>query len=91
MNIKRAIIKTNDVLAYIAFVAVAVVSAVLMLQGQVGIGAITMVIGWIVCCLVFGVWFVLSSIADNVRVQTDLMRSDSKVNVRNVIMQSKGE
>lgn len=74
MNIKRAIIKTNDVLAYIAFFAVAVVSVVLMLQGKVGIGAITMVIGWIVCCLVFGVWFVLSSIADNVRVQTELMR-----------------
>lgn len=81
MNIKRAIIKTNDVLAYIAFVAVAVVSAVLMLQGQVGIASMVMVIGWIVCCLVFGVWFVLSSIADNVRVQTELMRKEVKFRI----------
>lgn len=67
MQIKQAIIKTNDVLAYIAFAAVLIIGVVVMLGGSVGAGIAVLVGGWIVCSLVMGVWFVLSDMADSLR------------------------
>lgn len=67
MNIKSAIIKTNDILAYIAFAAVLIIGVVVMLGGNVGAGLAVLVGGWIVCSLLFGFWFVLSDMADSLR------------------------
>jgi uncharacterized MAPEG superfamily protein len=67
MNIKSAIIKTNDILAYIAFAAVVVIAIGCVLGGKVGAGLAVLVGGWIVCSLLFGLWFWLSEIADNLR------------------------
>ena len=67
MNIKSAIIKTNDILAYIAFAAVVVIAIGCVLGGKVGAGFAVLVGGWIVCSLLFGFWFVLSDMADSLR------------------------
>lgn len=67
MQIKQAIIKTNDILAYIAFAAVLIIGVVMMLGGNVGAGFAVLVGGWIVCSLLFGFWFVLSDMADSLR------------------------
>ena len=67
MNMKKAIIKTNDVLAYIAFALVALVAIGLLLASKVGPALIVLVGGWIACSLVFGAWFVLSDMADSLR------------------------
>ena len=67
MNIKSAIIRTNDILAYIAFAAVVVIAIGCVLGGKVGAGLAVLVGGWIVCSLVFGLWFCLSEISDNLR------------------------
>jgi len=64
---KSLIIKTNDVLAYLAFCAVGIVAFVVMLQGKV-LPAIGIAVGgWVVCCLVFGFWVVVSEISENLR------------------------
>lgn len=67
MNIKKAIIATNDALAYLSFAIVALVSLTCVLNGKIGAGIMVAVIGWIVCSLVMGLWFVLSDIAGSVR------------------------
>lgn len=67
MQIKQAIIKTNDILAYIAFAAVLIIGVAVMLGGKVGAGLAVLVGGWIVCSLLFGFWFVLSDMADSLR------------------------
>ena len=67
MKIKQAIIKTNDILAYIAFAAVLIIGVVVMLGGKVAAGLAVLVGGWVVCSLVMGVWFVLSDMADSLR------------------------
>lgn len=67
MSIKSAIIKTNDILAYLAFAAVLIIGVVMMLGGNVGEGLAVLVGGWIVCSLLFGFWFVLSDMADSLR------------------------
>ena len=64
---KQLIIQTNDALAYIAFALVAIVAVVCMLSGKVGAGLAVLVGGWIVCSLVFGLWFCLSDMADSLR------------------------
>lgn len=67
MQVKQAIIKTNDILAYIAFAAVVVIAIGCVLGGKVGAGLAVLVGGWIVCSLLFGFWFVLSDMADSLR------------------------
>lgn len=64
---KSLIIKTNDVLAYLAFCAVGIIAFFVMLQGKVLPAIGVAVGGWVVCCLVFGFWFALSEIAGNLR------------------------
>lgn len=67
MNIKTAIVRTNDFLAYLAFAAVLIIGMVMMLGGNVGAGLAVLVGGWIVCSLLFGFWFCLSDMADSLR------------------------
>lgn len=67
MQIKQAIIRTNDILAYIAFAAVVVIAIGMMIGGKVGPALLVLVGGWIVCSLLFGFWFVLSDMADSLR------------------------
>lgn len=64
---KSMIIKTVDVLAYIAFFAVALVALGVMFTKGFLVGLAVAVIGWVVCCLVFGAWFLLSNINDNLQ------------------------
>ena len=64
---KQLIIQTNDALAYIAFALVAIVAVVCLLSGKVGAGLAVLVGGWVACSLLFGLWFVLSDMADSLR------------------------
>lgn len=67
MSIKKAIIKTNDALAYIAFAAVAVIAALLLAAGKIGPALLVFAGGWVICSLLFGLWFVLSDLSDTMR------------------------
>ena len=71
MNIKSTVIKTNDVLAYIAFAAVLIIGVFMILGGSIGAGLAVLVGGWVVCSLVFGMWFVLSDMSDSLRKMVD--------------------
>lgn len=64
---KQLIIQTNDAMAYIAFALVAIVAVVCLLSGKVGTGLIILGGGWVACSLIFGLWFVLSDMADSLR------------------------
>ena len=64
---KSLIIRTNDVLAYLAFCAVGIVAFFVMLQGKV-LPAIGIAVGgWVVCSVLSGAWFLLSNINDNLQ------------------------
>lgn len=64
---KSAIIATVGALAYLAFVLVALVAFVALMQGK-ALPAIGILIGgWVLCSLVFGAWFLLSNINDNLQ------------------------
>lgn len=64
---KAMIIRTNDVLAYIAFIAVGIIALVMAVMGKPLEALLFGLVGWVVCCLVFGFWFALSDIASNLR------------------------
>ena len=64
---KHMVIAINDAVAYIAFFCVGIAGIGLMVAGKFGAGFITLAAGWMICCVVFGFWFVLSDIADSAR------------------------
>ena len=64
---KSAIIATVDALAYLAFAIVGIVGLGMMGQGNGWAGFAVLSGGWLVCCLVFGAWFLLSNINDNLQ------------------------
>ena len=62
---KENIIATVDFIAYCLFGIVAFVGGSAIMLGQAGTGAIILVAGWLICCILSGSWFVLSKIAEN--------------------------
>lgn len=73
MSLKDLVVKTNDVLCYIAFAAVGLVAVGAIIAGSVGAGLLFALIGWLVCSLVFGFWLAVSNISANATKQTELM------------------
>lgn len=73
MSIKTAIIKTNNVLCYIVIALVGLVAFSIFMSGNVGIAIATGLGGWVICCIVYGFWFVLVSISENTTKQNMLL------------------
>ena len=71
---KDAIVGTVDFIAYSMFFVVGLVGAITLTTGNVTHGVIILVAGWLVSCLICGTWFVLSSIAENSKQTTLLLK-----------------
>ncbi len=69
MNIKQAIIKTNDALVYILLVLVLITAILVAIGGQPIYGTITLIVGWVIVAMLSGLWICISSIADNTQRQ----------------------
>lgn len=75
MNIKSAVIKTNDVLAYMAFILVALFAAGAAMTGNIPLALMIACVGWLTASLIFGFWMVMSNISANSDRQTELMQT----------------
>jgi hypothetical protein len=69
---KNNIIATVDFCMYGMFVVVALVGGITLTTGNVVHGTIILVAGWIISCLISGVWFTLSKMVDNTE-QTNIL------------------
>jgi predicted MFS family arabinose efflux permease len=65
MNIKQAIIKTNDALVYILLALVLITAILVAIGGQPIYGTVVLIVGWIIVAMLSGLWICISSIADN--------------------------
>lgn len=72
MNIKQAIIKTNDVLVYILLALVVIAAALVAVGGQPIYGTIVLLVGFVVVSVLSGFWIAVSQIADSAQRQTIL-------------------
>jgi ABC-type antimicrobial peptide transport system permease subunit len=73
MSLKDLVVKTNDILCYIAFAAVGLIAVGAIIGGSVGAGLLFALIGWLVCSLVFGFWLAVSNISANATKQTETL------------------
>lgn len=73
MKIKSTCLKINDILAYIVIGIVLATSAIMIMSGQIGQGLIFGAVGFVVCSLVFGVWFAISGCYEENVKQTKLL------------------
>lgn len=73
MTIKNAIVKTNDMLCYIVIGLVLISSFLIAIGGHPLGGMLVAGVGWLICSLAYGTWFVLSSIASNTAKQNELI------------------
>ena len=64
MNIKNAIIKTNDVMVYVLFAFVAILAILTAIGGSIIHGIIFGLIGFCICAVLSGFWIVLSAMLD---------------------------
>lgn len=64
MNIKNAIIKTNDAMVYLLFAFVAILAILTAIGGNILYGIIFGVIGFCICAVLSGFWIVLSAMLD---------------------------
>lgn len=69
MNIKQAIIKTNDVLVYILLALVVITAALVAVGGQPIYGTIVLLVGFVIVSILSGFWIAVSQIADSVQRQ----------------------
>lgn len=65
MTIKELVLKVNDVLCYIIFAIICITAAIVGLTSNPFYGAAFGIGGLILFSLMSGVWFALSSIAEN--------------------------
>jgi predicted MFS family arabinose efflux permease len=65
MNIKQAIIKTNDVLVYILLTLVVITAALVAISGQPIYGTIVLLVGFVIVSVLSGFWIAVSQIADS--------------------------
>ena len=71
---KQSIIKTCDIIAYLLFAFVFITTAFTALTGNILHALLFLVIGWVVACLLSGVWFCLSQIAVNSAKTNELLK-----------------
>lgn len=65
MNIKQAIIKTNDVLVYILLALVVITAALVAIGGQPIYGTIVLLVGFVIVSVFSGFWIAVSQMADS--------------------------
>lgn len=65
MNIKKAIIKTNDVLVYILLALVLITAILVAIAGQPIYGTIVLLVGFVIVSVLSGFWIAVSQIADS--------------------------
>ena len=64
MNIKNAIVKTNDILVFLLFAFVAILTILTAIGGGIVQGIIFGLIGFCLCAMMCGFWIVLSAMLD---------------------------
>lgn len=64
MNIKNAIIKTNDAIVFLLFAFVAIITILTVISGNIIHGIIFGLVGFCVCAVLSGFWIVLSAMLD---------------------------
>lgn len=64
MNIKNAIVNTNDILVFLLFAFVAILAILTAIGGSIIQGAILGIIGFCLCSMLCGFWIVLSAMLD---------------------------
>ena len=64
MNIKNAIVKTNDILVFLLFAFVAILAILTAIGGSIIYGIIFGLIGFCICSMLSGFWIVLSAMLD---------------------------
>jgi len=74
MNLKHLCIFINDILCYLLFIAVFIVSGLAMMAGNVGAGLIILVAGSVIASILSGFWMLLSSINDSNKAQVELLK-----------------
>lgn len=79
MNIKQAIIKTNDVLVYILLTLVLITAALVAIGGQPIYGTIVLLVGFVIVSVLSGFWIAISQIADNTQRQVILAEKQNKL------------
>ena len=79
MNIKQAIIKTNDVLVYILLALVIITAALVAIGGQPIYGTIVLLVGFVIVSVISGFWIAISQIADNTQRQVILQEQQLEV------------
>jgi predicted MFS family arabinose efflux permease len=77
MNIKQAIIKTNDVLVYILLALVLITAALVAIGGQPIYGTIVLLVGFVIVSVLSGFWIAISQIADNTQRQVILQEQQN--------------
>lgn len=65
MDIKQAIIKTNDVLVYILLALVVITAALVAIGGQPIYGTIVLLVGFVIVSVLSGFWIAVSQMADS--------------------------
>lgn len=79
MNIKQAIIKTNDVLVYILLTLVLITAALIAIGGQPIYGIIVLLVGFVIVSVLSGFWIAISQIAGNTQRQVILQEQTLEV------------
>lgn len=64
MNIKNAIIKTNDAMVYLLLAFVAIIAILTAIGGGIIYGIIFGLVGFCICAVLSGFWIVLSAMLD---------------------------
>mgnify|MGYP003651509382 CR=1 FL=1 len=65
MNIKQAIVVTNDFMCYVCLFVLSLTAIVCVFSQGVVFGLLVFLGGWVLCSLMFGLWFVLSKISED--------------------------
>jgi len=65
MKFKEAVIKTTDIAIGLSFIVLALVVASLAMSGAIWKAIIVVLIGWTILCLCSSLWYVASSMHDN--------------------------
>lgn len=73
MSIKKGIIDTVDVMAYIVIGLVLISGFLIAIGGHPLGGMLVAGVGWLICSLLYGFWFCISSIASNTAKQNELI------------------
>jgi hypothetical protein len=84
MNIKQAIVVTNDFMCYVCLFLVSLVAVLCVFNEGVVVGLLVFLGGWVLCSLMFGLWFVLSKISEDLMEQVRLTKEQNRILNRNM-------